>query len=304
MKSLIFAYTIDGKLTRSDMEIISHSKVISDDIHLITNMPLDVQIKGVKKILTPKEGINQDCFAKFIEMAFMKDDYSYIIGKSDIVGKEIASSLSAILDMEYVSDIQSLENNGKLIVKRDFFTGKLSGKIEIKNRSILLLKMNTYPIKEMDSEPIIESLDFSCPSTKKLLSRNITSSNKPPLDSAQIVVSGGRGLESKDNYAYVEKLADLLGAATGASRAIVDLGWVPQTYQVGQTGKIIAPNLYIAIGISGAVQHLAGIRNAKKIIAINKDPNAPIFKYADYGIVADFKDFLPVLIKKLEELKK
>jgi len=304
MKSLIFAYTINGKLTRSDMEIISHSKVISDDIHLITNMPLDVPIKGVKKILTPKGGINQDCFAKFIEMAFMKDDYSYIIGKSDIVGKEIASSLSAILDMEYVSDIQSLENNGKLIVKRDFFTGKLSGKIEIKSRSILLLKINTYPIKEMDSEPIIESLDFSCSSTKKLLSRNITSGNKPPLESAQIVVSGGRGLESKDNYAYVEKLADLLGAATGASRAIVDLGWVPQTYQVGQTGKIIAPNLYIAIGISGAVQHLAGIRNAKKIIAINKDPNAPIFKYADYGIVADFKDFLPVLIKKLEELKK
>lgn len=304
MKSLIFAYTINGKLTRSDMEIISHSRVISDDIHLITNMPLDVPIKGVKKILTPKGVINQDCFAKFIEMAFMKDDYSYIIGKSDIVGKEIASSLSAILDMEYVSDIQSLENNGKLIVKRDFFTGKLSGKIEIKSKSILLLKINTYPIKEMDSEPIIESLDFSCPSTKKLLSRNITSGNKPPLESAQIVVSGGRGLESKDNYAYVEKLADLLGAATGASRAIVDLGWVPQTYQVGQTGKIIAPNLYIAIGISGAVQHLAGIRNAKKIIAINKDPNAPIFKYADYGIVADFKDFLPVLIKKLEELKK
>jgi len=103
----------------------------------------------VKKILTPKGGINQDCFAKFIEMAFMKDDYSYIIGKSDIVGKEIASSLSAILDMEYVSDIQSLENNGKLIVKRDFFTGKLSGKIEIKSKSILLLKINTYPIKEM-----------------------------------------------------------------------------------------------------------------------------------------------------------
>ncbi len=304
MKLLIFAYTTDGNIPRSDLEIISHSKDISQEVHLVTNMPLNATIKGVNKIITPSGRLDQDCFSKFIEMIFKKDDYAHIVGKSDIVGKEIASSLSANLNMEYVNEIQEFENKDKLIVIRDFFTGKLSGRIEINSKSILLLKFNTHPINESDTVPVVESLEFNCSSNKKLLSRIITTGNKPPLESSQIVVSGGRGLESKENYAYVEKLAELLGAATGASRAIVDLGWVPQTYQVGQTGKIIAPNLYIAIGISGAVQHLAGIRNAKKIIAINKDPNAPIFKYADYGVVADFKEFLPILIKKLEAMKK
>ena len=188
--------------------------------------------------------------------------------------------------------------------KRPVYAGNAIATVQSSD-SLKLLTVRTTafdPTSTTGGSALVETLDTSSVTTSDkatFVSAELTKSARPELTAAKIVISGGRGLGSKENFAIVEKLADKLGAAVGASRAAVDAGYAPNDYQVGQTGKIVAPNLYVAVGISGAIQHLAGMKDSKIIVAINKDPDAPIFQVADYGLVADLFEALPQLTEKL-----
>ncbi len=304
MKILVLLSEFSKEVSRGTIEAISKANEMGSTIHGIQSRSEELQVLGLDKVIIPSSPLYNKCYADFILEQVRRENYDLIFGESNVKNKEVAAYLSMMLSMSYYNDVYDIRNENGFQITRDFFTGKLIGKIKVNGKAIILFKPNSFPIKILEKKVEFERVNSDCKSNVQLIeSKNIVG-DRPPVETASIVVSGGRGLESKENYSYIEKLADLLKAGTGASRAIVDLGWVPQSYQVGQTGKIISPNLYIAIGISGAVQHLAGIRNAKKIIAINKDPNAPIFKYADYGIVGDFKDIVPAILNKLQEVKK
>ena len=228
--------------------------------------------------------------------------YSHIVLPATTTGKDVAPRLAALLDIQQISDITG-------IVAADIFTRPIyAGNALETVQSLQPLHLLTIrptgfapAAAEGGNAEIVPlpALDMSNGLTQ-LVSISASENIRPELTAAKIVISGGRGLGSKENFALIEQLADALGAAVGASRAAVDAGYVPNDYQVGQTGKVVAPALYIAVGISGAIQHLAGMKEAKVIVAINKDENAPIFDVADYGLVADLFTALPELIEKLK----
>ena len=190
------------------------------------------------------------------------------------------------------------------VFRRPIYAGNAIQKIEAKGfKKIITVRTAAFPAAPSDNAQAgIEQIrPAGDPGLSRVMSENLTRSDRPELTAAKIVISGGRGLQSKDNFVLIERIADKLGAAVGASRAAVDAGFIPNDHQVGQTGKIIAPELYVAVGISGAIQHLAGMKDSKVIVAINKDENAPIFGVADYGLVADLFQALPELERALDQ---
>ena len=228
-------------------------------------------------------------------------DASYVLAPASTFGKALLPRLAALLDVAQISDIIGIESGDTFI--RPIYAGNALATVQTSDAIKLLTiratafdavgtQASAAPIATIDSVPVNSKVKF--------IAQVLSDSSRPELGAADIVVSGGRALGSAENFALIEQLADVLGAAVGASRAAVDAGFVPNDYQVGQTGKVVAPNLYIAIGISGAVQHLAGMKDSKVIVAINKDPDAPIFEIADYGLVGDLFTLVPELIEQLK----
>jgi electron transfer flavoprotein alpha subunit len=226
--------------------------------------------------------------------------YDAILAPATANGKNILPRVAAKLDVPQISEILAVESSD--VFRRPIYAGNAVQKVEAKGfKKVITVRIAAFAATPSGGNAVIETIPpADDPGLSRFVEENLSRSERPELTAAKIVISGGRGLQSKDNFALIERIADRLGAAVGASRAAVDAGFVPNDRQVGQTGKIVAPELYIAVGISGAIQHLAGMKDSKVIVAINKDEGAPIFGVADYGLVADLFEALPEFEKALD----
>jgi len=225
--------------------------------------------------------------------------YSHVVASATAFGKNFMPRVAAVLDVAQISEIIAVESSDTFV--RPIYAGNAFATVQSSDAvKVVTVRATGFDVAPATGSASIESAPAGPDKQQaKVLSREIAASARPELGGARRVVSGGRGLASGDNFKLVEQLADKLGAAVGASRAAVDSGYCPNDYQVGQTGKIVAPELYIAVGISGAIQHLAGMKDSKVIVAINKDPEAPIFQVADYGLVGDLFQIVPELTQKI-----
>ncbi len=246
------------------------------------------------------------CYKNFLAEPLSKlivnvsESFSHILIASTTFGKNILPRVAALLDITQVTDVVKIIDDSTFI--HPIYAGNALEKVKVLNsKKALTIRTTAYDqVLEKQDPCSVEKIDFfASNSQSEFISQKIEKLNRPELNSAEIIVSGGRGLQSAEQFKLVEELASALGAAVGASRAAVDAGFVPNDYQVGQTGKIVAPTLYIALGISGAVQHLAGMKDSKVIVAINVDEDAPIFQVATYGIVGDVFDLVPKLINEI-----
>ena len=261
------------------------------------------KLAGVAKVLTADAPALDHLLAEPVAVLLvaMAPHYSHILAATTAVGKNILPRVAALLDVQPISDIAAVVDADTFV--RPIYAG--NGMATVKSsdaKKIITVRAASFdPVAaEGGSAPIEPVTLGDLPGISKFISAELSKSERPELTAARVVISGGRGMQNGDNFALLEPIADKLGAAVGASRAAVDAGFVPNEFQVGQTGKIVAPELYIAVGISGAIQHLAGMKDSKVIVAINKDEEAPIFQVADYGLVADLFVALPELAAELE----
>lgn len=261
------------------------------------------QLKGVSRVLTVEREENDPAIAAVLapQIVALAPSYSHIFGPSTAFGKDLMPRVAALLGVNQISDIMSVD--GSHSFKRPIYAGNAIVAVEAPSDSTVVATVRTASYQAVDggnSAPV-ESIAVECeiPTHTRFVELQSGASDRPDLQTAAKVVSGGRALGSEDSFAIIYKLADQLGAAVGSSRAAVDAGYVPPETQVGQTGQIIAPDLYIAIGISGAIQHITGIKDAGTIVAINKDEEAPIFEVADIGLVGDLFTIVPELTDAL-----
>ncbi len=260
-------------------------------------------IAGVAKVLQAEDAAYANWLAEDVAPLVVKlaPNYSHIVMAADSVGKNIAPRVAALLDVGQVSEAIKVESPDTFV--RPIYAGNAMATVQStdKIKVITVRPTNFKAAAGGGSAPIEQIGGEGSKGLSSYVGAELSKSERPELTSAKIVVSGGRGMGSGDNFKILEKLADTLGAGLGASRAAVDAGYVPNDYQVGQTGKVVAPDLYIAVGISGAIQHLAGMKDSKTIVAINKDEEAPIFQVADYGIVGDLFQIVPELTAAVEK---
>ena len=255
-------------------------------------------IKGVSKVISVDNAMYEHQLAEAVAplIADIGKNYSHILTAASTTGKNLLPRAAALLDVAQISDIISVESESQF--KRPIYAGNAIATVESEDSiKIITVRTTAFPEAKMCQEQApIEKIDMVYPQElSTFVDERLSVSERPELTSASIIISGGRGMQNGENFGLLEKVADKLNAAVGASRAAVDAGFVPNDYQVGQTGKIVAPDLYIAVGISGAIQHLAGMKDSKFIVAINKDEEAPIFQVADYGLVGDLFAVLPEL---------
>lgn len=259
-------------------------------------------VAGVTKVIHIKGKALEHPLAEPASKALMTiaKNYSHILAPASTYGKNIMPRVAALLDVMQISDVIKVHSADTF--DRPIYAGNAIVTVKSKDEfKVMTIRPTAFDKAEAGGSASIEDQDFSADNDKSsFISLEESKSDRPELTSARIVVSGGRALASKENFKIIEELADSLNAAIGASRAAVDAGYVPNDCQVGQTGKVVAPDLYIAIGISGAIQHLAGMKGSKTIIAINKDEDAPIFQIADYGLVADLFDAVPKITSAMK----
>lgn len=322
MKILVFAEQRDNCYKKTAYEVSQAAskiaaKLNSEVIALtigenISSIAPQLGNYGIKKVIVVNEprlkNYSTSAFTSIVNQIVEKENVSVIFLPASSMGKDLAPCLSAKLNAGVASDCTQLKvEDGKIIATRPVFSGKGFLDLEITSeKKIFTLRPNVFTISQTTTElatveefkPQLEEKNFST-----IVTEVKQSSSKKDVTEADIIVTGGRGLKSPENFAMIEKLADTLGAAVGASRAVVDAGWRPHDEQVGQTGKTVSPSLYIAVAVSGAVQHMAGMSTSKYIVAINKDKDAPIFSIADYGIIGDAFEIVPAMIEEINKLK-
>jgi electron transfer flavoprotein alpha subunit len=260
-------------------------------------------IKGVSRVVCVDDACYKDQLAENLSLLIreISTDYDFILMASTTFGKDLLPRVAGLLNVGLLSDVTKILSHDTF--ERPIYAGNAIETVRILDeKKLLTLRQTAFqPVTETQTPVAIVRLSRSISCSKTVLVRRaLTQSQRPELTNAKRIVSGGRGLQNADNFKLIEMLADALGAALGASRAAVDAGFIANDAQVGQTGKIVAPELYVAVGISGAIQHVAGMKDSKVIVAINKDPDAPIFQIADYGLVGDLFILIPELIEKLK----
>ncbi|MFM0229619.1 electron transfer flavoprotein subunit alpha/FixB family protein [Paraburkholderia sediminicola] len=310
MTILVIAEHDNASVKAATLNTIAAARKIGGDIHVLiagsnaqAAADAAANIAGVAKVLLADAPQLADGLAEIIDVTVVRiaRNYSHILAPATPYGKNIAPRIAAHLDVAQISDITAVDSPNTF--ERPIYAGNAIATVQSSD-AIKVITVRTTgfdPVAAEGGSASVEKIEAATDAgISQFVSRALTKLERPELTSASIVVSGGRGLGSGENYTKVlEPLADKLGAALGASRAAVDAGFVPNDYQVGQTGKIVAPNLYIAVGISGAIQHLAGMKDSKVIVAINKDAEAPIFGVADYGLVGDLFNVVPDLTAEL-----
>ncbi len=254
--------------------------------------------QGVSKVLVADAEHYAHLLAEDLDrlVVAIAEDYSHILAPASTFGKNFMPRVAALLDVQQISEITAIDSDD--VFERPVYAGNAIATVKSNDaKKVITVRATGFDaVAEEGGSATIEAIEAKeASATSSYVGAELTVSERPELTSARVIVSGGRGMGSGENFAMLEALADKLGAAVGASRAAVDAGFVPNDYQVGQTGKIVAPELYIAVGISGAIQHLAGMKDSKVIVAINKDEEAPIFQVADYGLVADLFKVIPEL---------
>ncbi len=305
MNILVIAEHDNNELKSSTLNTITAAHKLSADIDvLVAGSELAevskqaAAIENIKSVISVDDPIYKNFLAEDFGnlVASMGDQYSYILAPATTFGKNFLPRVAAKLDVQQISDIISIESEDTF--KRPIYAGSCIATVKSSDPiKVISVRTTAFDAANVtDAEVSIESKDSqNSMGNATFVKDELAESDRPELTAAEIIVSGGRALGSSENFQIIESLADKLGAAVGASRAAVDAGYVPNDYQVGQTGKIVAPSLYIAVGISGAIQHLAGMKDSKVIVAINKDEDAPIFQVADYGLVGDLFEAIPEL---------
>ena len=320
MKILAFAEQREGKFKKSAFEVTQAARVIADKLSAelfvlvigdnVENIAPELGAYGATRVSIVQDPrlhyYSTTAYAKIVAEAAQQFSIDTLFLPASQMGKDLASRVAAKLSAGVAADCIALEiHSGEIIAARPVYAGKALVDVKVTSaKKIFTLRPNVFTASPTNgATPAVEKLNLQLTEddfTSKVTGVKIAE-GRPDVTEASIIVSGGRGMKGPEHFHLVEKLADVLGAAVGASRAVVDAGWRPHDEQVGQTGKTVSPTLYIACGISGAVQHLAGMSSSKYIVAINKDKDAPIFQIADYGIVGDVFEILPSLT---EELKK
>jgi electron transfer flavoprotein alpha subunit len=313
MTLLLIAEHDHNELTAGTLATLTAAQQLSPDVHLVLFGESLEKIaesassyEGLKKVMVVQDKSCSHQVAESIIPTLVKlaPDYDFILAPASTFGKNVLPRLAALLDVAQISDVIEIQSQDTF--KRPIYAGNAIATLKSNDgKKLLTIRPTAFEkAKTSTSKAPIESYPFAPSSgpVATFIKMEESRSERPELTAAFIVVAGGRGFQNKENFALLEDLADTLGAAIGASRAAVDAGFVPNDYQVGQTGKVVAPDLYIAIGISGAIQHLAGMKDSKVIVAINKDPEAPIFQVADYGLVGDLFVLLPELTTKAKEI--
>ena len=305
MSILVIAEHDNNELKGSTLNTVTAASEIGGDISILvagsnssTVAGQASSIAGIKSVIHVDDPLYENVLAEDLGnlVVSVADGFDYILAPATTFGKNFLPRVAAKLDVQQISDIISVEDGDTF--KRPIYAGSCIATVKSSDPvKVITVRTTAFDASLMsdgtatvDSGTPVDSLNNS-----SFVSDEIAESDRPELTAAEVIVSGGRALGSSENFKIIEELADKLGAAVGASRAAVDAGYVPNDYQVGQTGKIVAPSLYIAIGISGAIQHLAGMKDSKVIVAINKDEDAPIFQVADYGLVGDLFEAVPEL---------
>ena len=312
MSILILAEHNNEEVKSSTLNTIGAASKISSDIEVLVVGSNTEGIckeisnyQNIKKVLSLNNTDYEHAIAEKIEPVIMSiaDNYSHIFAPATTFGKNVMPRVAVKLDVAQISDIISVESEDTFI--RPIYAGNALATVKSNDlKKVITIRPTSFDVVAKEGgSGIVEDLQFDSNNNhSEFVDREESKSDRPELSTARIVVSGGRGLQSADNFKLINDIADKLNAAIGASRAAVDAGYVSNDYQVGQTGKVVVPDLYIAVGISGAIQHLAGMKESKIIVAINKDEEAPIFNIADYGLSADLFEALPQLSSELDKL--
>ena len=309
MTTLLIAEHNNNILADANKKAMDAATKIGEDIHILVagkdcaSIANDAsKIEGVSKVLLCDDEMYQNHLAEpYADLIVaIADNYNTIMAIATTTGKNFMPRVAALLDIPQISEIINVIDSETF--ERPIYAGNAIQTVKSMNdKKIITVRAPSFQsVGDQDSSPIENINSGENKNLSEHISDELTKSDRPELTSAKVIVSGGRGMQSGDNFVLLEGVADKLGAALGASRAAVDAGFVPNDYQVGQTGKVVAPELYIAVGISGAIQHLAGMKDSKIIVAINKDEEAPIFQVADYGLVADLFTAIPDLDAALD----
>ncbi len=309
---LVIAEHDHATLKTATLNTVSAAQSIGGEIHMLVAgnhcagaAAASAKIPGIAKVLQVDAGHYAHHLAEDLAVliAGLAKDYSHVLAPATTFGKNLMPRVAALLDVTQLSDIVGVESADTFV--RPIYAGSLLATVQC-SAPVKVITVRSTAFAAAASEggtALIETVPAAAPlDVARFAGQELTQSERPELTAARIVISGGRGMGSGEDFKLLEDIADQLGAAVGASRAAVDAGFAPNDYQIGQTGKIIAPELYIAVGISGAIQHLAGMKDSKIIVSINKDEEAPIFQIADYGIAGDLFKVLPELFAELDKL--
>jgi electron transfer flavoprotein alpha subunit len=311
MAVLVVADHDNSAIVLITLNAVTAAVAISNDVHVLVAgdnagaaAEAASKIAGVSKVVTADSPAYGHQLAEALAPLIigLAGNYSHILFPSNTTGKNAAPRVAALLDVAQISDVVEIVSDDTFV--RPIYAGNAMATVQSSDPVKVITVRGTAfgPAAAEGGSALVESIDSAGdPGLSSFVGHELTKSERPELTAARVVISGGRGMQSSENFEIIEKVADKLGAAVGASRAAVDAGYRPNDYQVGQTGKVVAPELYIAVGISGAIQHLAGMKDSKVIVAINKDEEAPIFTIADYGLVGDLFKLVPELDAELEK---
>ncbi|RAW07410.1 electron transfer flavoprotein subunit alpha [Halomonas elongata] len=308
MSILVLAEHHDGQLAETTAHVVAAAQAIGGDIDVLvagenvgTIAEAAAKLEGVARVRVADHAVYAHQLAEPLGelLVSLADDYSHVLAAASTTGKNVMPRLAALKDVSQISEIIAVESADTF--KRPIYAGNAIATVQSEDAlKVITVRGTAFDAVGASGSATIEAVDTVVDNAlSSFIGEELAQSDRPELGAAKVVISGGRGMGNGENFKLLDGIADKLGAAIGASRAAVDAGFVPNDMQVGQTGKIVAPELYIAVGISGAIQHLAGMKDSKVIVAINKDEEAPIFQVADYGLVADLFDALPELEQKL-----